>query len=516
MTRTAIPALALAAVLASAGCGDKSMATDYSQDGTTWEDSAPPPYDAGTDASPPDVAEEPEEVEPPPDDVCEADITEPQVLYLSADDSNSMASPIIARSLIRRGNLVPAAFVRTWEFTNYYDIGYEPPAHGRLNVQIHMKPAGEDLYNMQIGAQSHEVGHEEGRRLNLTLVLDTSGSMMGTPITLEKHACRAIASSLREGDIVSMVTWSVSNAVVLDSHVVSGPDDAVLLSRIESLSANGGTNLHGGLSAGYALAQANFDPAFMNRVILVSDGQANMGVTDEELIAEMSDDEEGEAIYLVGVGVGMGYNDTLMDAVTDAGKGAYVFIDTEAEAAKIFGERFQSTMEIAVMDVQVELTLPPWLRVDEYHGEEISTDPKEVEPQHLAPNDAMVFHQTLRSCEMPVMEEEIRAVARYTDPATRERMSDEALLPIGWLLEDVEAPQLVKGTAIVQYAEGLKDISDLVAGGEEAEARELCNEIRDALSDAADLTGDPELQDIAVLMGQYCGTLPSRTWPGWT
>ncbi len=513
MARRAIAVLALAAALAAAGCASRAMDGSFYQDGYAQPDVSPPPYDAGTDPSAPDAGEE---VEPPPVDVCEADITEPQVLYLSADDSNSMASPIIARSLIRRGNLVPAAFVRTWEFTNYYDIGYEPPARGRLNVQIHMKPDGdEDRYNMQIGVQSHEVDLGEGRRLNITLVLDTSGSMMGTPITLEKHVCRAIASSLREGDVVSIVTWSTSNAVVLDSHAVSGPDDAVLLSGIDSLSANGGTDLHGGLGAGYALAEANYDPAFMNRVVLVSDGQANVGVTDEDFIAQRADDEEGEAIYLVGVGVGNGYNDTLMDAVTDAGKGAYVFIDTEAEADKIFGERFQSTMEIAVMDVQVELTLPPWLRVDEYHGEEISTDPKEVEPQHLAPNDAMVFHQTLRSCELPVMDEEIRAVARYTDPATRERMSDEALLPIGWLLEDADAPQLVKGTAIVEYAEGLKDISDLVAAGEEAAARELCNEIRDSLSDAADRTADPELHDIAVLMGQYCGTLPSRTWPGW-
>jgi Ca-activated chloride channel family protein len=240
-----------------------------------------------------------------------------------------------------------------------------------------------------------------------------------------------------------------------------------------------------------------------------------VGVTDKDFIAAKADDEEGEAIYLVGVGVGNGYNDTLMDAVTDAGKGAYVFVDTEAEAMKIFGDRFQSTMEIAVMDVQVELTLPPWLRVDEYHGEEISTDPKEVEPQHLAPNDAMVFHQLLKSCEEPVMDQEIRAVARYTDPATRERMSDEIMVTIGWMLEESEAPQLVKGTAIVEYAEGLKDIADLLEEHKDSEARELCNTIRDSLSEAADLTGDEELQDVSILMGQYCGTMPSRTWPSW-
>jgi hypothetical protein len=95
-------------------------------------------------------------------------------------------------------------------------------------------------------------------------------------------------------------------------------------------------------------------------------------------------------------------------------------------------------------------------------------------------------------------------------------MSDEALLPVGWLLEDAEAPQLIKGTAVVEYAEGLKDISALMEAGKPDEARVLCDELRDDLSAAADLTGDEELSDIAILMGQYCGTLPSRTWPGWS
>ena len=456
-----------------------------------------------------------EEAELPPEDICDAVITEPQVLYLSADDSNSMASPVIARSLIDQGFLVPAGMVRTYEFTNYYDISYEPADPGRVRVLVHMKPEEEDFYNLQIGAQSHETEPWERRPINLTFIMDTSGSMRGTPIELEQDVCRAIASSLRPGDVVSMVVWDVSDATILDSHPVTGPHDFVLRSVCGSLTASGGTNLHGGLVAGYTLASANYDPAYLNRVVLVSDGQANLGVTDETLIAREAEDEEGEGIYLVGVGVGKGYNDTLMDAVTDAGKGAYVFIDSREEADLIFGERFLSTLEIAAMNVQVQLTLPPWLRIEEFHGEEISGDPKEVEPQHLAPNDAMIFHQLVKACEEPPLDDVITASARYTDPFSRERRTDTTTVTIAELMASQADPQLVKGTAIVEYAEGLKDISDLMRAGDTTGAQGACDSVEASLSLAAAETADPDLADIAGLLGRYCSDVTSRSPTSW-
>ena len=405
--------------------------------------------------------------------------------------------------------------VRTYEFTNYYDINYEPAAHGRVNVLIHMKPEGEEFFNLQVGAQSHEIEPSERRPINLTFIMDTSGSMSGSPIELEQDVCRAIAASLRPGDVVSMVVWDVSDATILDSHPVTGPHDWVLRGVCGSLTAGGGTNLHGGLTAGYALAEANFDPEYLNRVVLVSDGQANVGVTDEVLIAREADDEEGEGIYLVGVGVGNGYNDTLMDAVTDAGKGAYVFIDSEAEADLIFRDRFLSTLEIAVMDVQVQMTLPPWLRIEEFHGEEISGDPKEVEPQHLAPNDAMIFHQLVKACEEPPLDDVITAVARYTDPVTRGRQSDSVTVTIAELLASQSDPQLVKGTAIVEYAEGLKDISELMRTGDRPGAQGACDSVEASLVLAAAETADAELAEIAALMEAYCSDVTSRSPTSW-
>jgi Ca-activated chloride channel family protein len=296
---------------------------------------------------------------------------------------------------------------------------------------------------------------------------------------------------------------------------VTGPGDEVLVGVCNAIRSGGGTDLAGGLIAGYALAEANYDTRYLNRVILVSDGQANIGITDETIIAGAAEDTEGEGIYLVGVGVGKGYNDTLMDAVTDAGKGAYVFIDTRAEAEKIFGDRFVSTLDIAVMDVRVELTLPTWLRIEEFHGEEISTDPAEVEPQHLAPNDAMIYHQLVKACEEPPLDDVITAIARYTDRYSRVRQSDGTTVTIADLLASQADPQLVKGTAIVAYAEGLKEISEYMDARDHASARDTCESVLAELDAASLDTSDPELAEIASLMALYCSNLTSRHTTPW-
>ncbi len=444
-------------------------------------------------------------------DICDEVIAEPQVLYLSADDSNSQASPVIARKLIRQGRLVPSWLVRTYEFLNYYDISYPLPEYRRVTVVSQMRADldPEGRYALQIGVQGHEMTQETRRPLVLTLVLDTSGSMTGEPIDLEREVVRAIASSLRAGDMVSAVEWDTSRRITLDSHRVSGPDDPVLLSLAASLAAGGGTDLQSGLAMGYDLASRNFRAGALNRVVLVSDGQANVGITDEQLISRHSNDAEREGIYLVGVGCGYGYNDTLMDTVTDEGKGAYIFIDSPAEARKQLVDLFFQNMEIAVMDVRVELTLPPQLRMDEFHGEEYSTIPEEVEPQHLAPNDAMIFHQHLRACPGLADTDVIRAVAEYTDPATRARRSDVFESTIADLLEG-GAAQLRKGNAIVVYAETLKKVYRLHRAGRGSEAQDECDEALEAVRAAAAGTGDAELGEIVSLLAAYCADFPSR------
>jgi Ca-activated chloride channel family protein len=273
---------------------------------------------------------------------------------------------------------------------------------------------------------------------------------------------RALASQLRAGDVVNVVTWNTEQNVLLDNHAVQGADDPALIAVADGLDAEGGTDLNAGLVRGYALATQTFAPERLNRLILISDGGANVGVTNAELIAQHSGLNDDEGIYLVGIGTGpvQSYTDALMDTVTDAGRGAYVYLDSIEEADRILRDRFDEVMEVAARGVQIELTLPWYYRMHRFYGEEYSKDPKEVKPQHLAPGDTMVLLQTLQACDASLVSDKdpVRVRVRWNEPIShlqREVASETTLgaLALGG------AAQLHKAQAIVAAAEALKDPS---------------------------------------------------------
>lgn len=452
---------------------------------TTFPGSAgePPPPPNGPDAGPDAPF------------VCEGlDPTQPLVVYLSADDSNSMASPAHARELIELGASPLAREIRTYEFLNYYRIDYPAPVLGSLKLVPQMESAEDPgAFNLQLGIRSWDAPSPR-RPMTVTFVLDTSGSMDGQPIARERAAVKALASTLAAGDIVNMVTWNTANSVVMSGHQVSGPNDPDVLAKANAIFADGGTDLHGGLVAGYGLAQQHYGANRLNRVILISDGGANVGVTDEALIAERSEDADREGIYMVGIGTGpaMGYNDLLMDVVTDKGRGAYVYLDSEGEATRILSERFDEVMEVAARSVQVQLTLPWYFKIDQFYGEEYSTDPREIEPQHLAPGDAMIFNQIVKACDPAVVNQDdtIKVTARWQTPLTYMQQETSVEITVADLLAGGKE-QLTKGKAIVAYAEALK--VGTKAALEDARAQVV----------AANPGGDLELDEIASLIEQH-------------
>lgn len=487
-----------------AGCGDDvgGFENDGSNDGSngggpigagggSWGGGAS--GDGASAPVPPPPISPPEE-EPPSS--CEGlDTTKPVEIYVSADDSNSMASPAHAREGLRSGQGYFGS-VRTYEFLNYYRIDYPAPSvPGDLALFAEAAQGTEPgTIDLQFAVRSYDAPSAR-RPMTLTFSIDTSGSMEGSGIARARAAGLALASKLQRGDVVNVVTWSTEQLVILDNHAASGPNDSAVVAAFDALESNGGTDLNSGLARGYQLAMDTYDPERLNRLVFISDGGANVGQTTASVIAEHAELNDGEGIYLVGIGTGPvgSYSDELMDTVTDEGRGAYVYLDSTEEAQLILGDRFDEVMEVAARGVQVKLTMPWYFGIQKFYGEEYSENPDEVKPQHLAPSDAMVFLQQLKACdpEMIVLTDTVQVTATWQTPLTHQPREKHLETTVGALLDGPKT-HLDKGAAIVAYAEALKT-------GDKTELSQALQRVM-----AANESGtDDELTEIAALIANH-------------
>lgn len=430
------------------GCGAHDKGWGVSSSGSTLGTS-------GSAAEPAD-ADEPTE-EPVDTAEPECDVIAPVVLFASPDDSNSMSSPVMVREAVL-GGWGGVGMVRSWEFFNYATFDYPAAATGDVDIHLHLAEAEEPgTWELMVAMRSDDVAEGERAPMNLSFSIDTSGSMAGEPLRLVKDSLRVIASHLRPGDVVSMVRWSDDQAVLLDGHEIMTSNDPVFLDEIDALVSEGSTNLAKGLKEAYRLAEENHAADRINRVVLLSDGGANTGLTDEELIGDAAGGQDEDGIYMVGVGVGSAssYNDLLMDRVTDLGKGAAVFIPSADEAERVFGGRFMEVFGVAARNLSVRYELPGGMEVVRFSGEALSTEP--LPPQHLGANDTVVMHQVLSHCapESLTGEEEIEVAVTWQDAITFEPREAALRVAMSELLDGV-TPQLAKGAAIFAYTEALR------------------------------------------------------------
>jgi len=485
---------------------DDQRLGDLSEEPSAWSDDDDDGSEVGSDDD--DDAFDPPA--PPPkddpigvdveDEICDLASPEAETWFMSTDDSNSQAAPVLIRERLLDGS-VPSSSSRIHEFLNYYSFDFAPAEPGSVRVvpQLRADPTEPDRYRLGVGVVAPDLDPTDRRPVDITFSVDTSCSMGNSGIAAVRATMRAVAGSLHEGDTVAIVSWSSNVAIQLPTHTVSGASDPDVLDVINALDTEGSTNLHAGLVAAYDLAASAQSPGRLNRVILLSDGGANAGVTDQELIAQHADDGEDEGIYLVGVLTpGSGYNDTLMDTITDVGKGAYIYIPDAAEAERMFtGERFLSNLELAARNIRLELTLPPGFVLDEFHGEEASQDPTEVKPQHLAPNDSMLYHMDLAYCDSAAnADRQFDFVVTWEDVDTRESRVETISASFDDLIL-ADSTELTKADAILAYAQLFDALRVSTSGGAD-ERNEVDSRIDDALSL---LPGDADLLEVQSLLG---------------
>ena len=273
------------------------------------------------------------------------------------------ASYSVTRRYLRDGYLPPTQAVRVGEFVNAFDYNYAPPSQDAFAVHIEGAPSrfgeGKRLQLLRIGIQGRVVPDENRKDATLTFVIDVSGSMaMENRLGLVKRALTLLVEQLRPGDEVAIVVYGSNAQTVLQHTGIEGREE--ILEAIHSLEPGGSTNAEEGLRLGYKHALQNAKVGNINRVILCSDGVANVGETGPDAILKKIRSHVEEGITLTTVGFGMGnYNDVLMEQLANKGNGSYAYVDTLSEAKRIFVENLTRTLQVIAKDAKVQVEFNP-------------------------------------------------------------------------------------------------------------------------------------------------------------
>ncbi|VAW14124.1 Putative von Willebrand factor, vWF type A domain protein STM2315 [hydrothermal vent metagenome] len=273
------------------------------------------------------------------------------------------ASYAMVRRTLEAGRLPPPDMVRIEEMINYFDYDYPAPQTldrpFRASVAIYPTPWNPETQLLHIGIKGHSMTPAARPRSNLVLLIDVSGSMRARDkLPLLKSAFRLLLGQLQDDDTVAIVTYAGGVGTALEPTRVK--DRSKILSALDKLGAGGSTAGAAGIRAAYDLARANFDPKGVNRVILATDGDFNVGISDPEALKTYIAKERRSGVMLSVLGFGQGnLNDRLMQTLAQNGNGTAAYIDTLREAHKVLVDEASATLYPIAKDVKIQVEFNP-------------------------------------------------------------------------------------------------------------------------------------------------------------
>ena len=272
------------------------------------------------------------------------------------------ASYTVARRFLDDGHLPDPDSVRVEEFVNFFDQGYAPPAEDAFAIHLEGSPSpfgGGNHWLLRVGLQGRAIPESQRKDATLVFTIDVSGSMgREDRLGLVQQSLRLLVDELRSDDKVAIVTYGDRGQVLLEP--TPGRNKGEILRAIDSLSPGGSTYVEDGLKVAYRLAAGEVQPCRLTRVIVLSDGVGNVGNTGPDSILNQIRDYVDQGVTLTTVGFGMGnYNDILMEQLANDGDGAYHYVDTIAEARRIFVDDLTGTLQTIAKDAKVQVDFNP-------------------------------------------------------------------------------------------------------------------------------------------------------------
>ncbi|MEJ2692653.1 MAG: VWA domain-containing protein [Candidatus Thiodiazotropha sp.] len=267
------------------------------------------------------------------------------------------------RRFINNGHLPPPNAVRIEEMVNYFDYNYAPPSEDdepfSVTTEIGPDPWSGGSYLLHIGIKGYEPALDAHLARNLVFLLDVSGSM-DAPNKLEllKKSLRLLVNQLRSQDRVAIVVYAGASGLALPSTPGNHRHD--IITALEQLHSGGSTNGGEGIQLAYSIAQENFVKDGVNRVILATDGDFNVGVTSNTALKQLIKQKNRSGVGLTVLGFGTGnYNDRMLEEISNAGDGNAAYIDTLQEAQKVLVDEIDATMQTIARDTKIQIEFNP-------------------------------------------------------------------------------------------------------------------------------------------------------------
>ena len=357
-----------------------------------------------------------------------------------------------ARRFLTQGMLPPQDAVRTEELINYFRYDYARPSDRAqpfsVTTDVAKSPWNEGTYLMRVGLRGYDIAADERPAANLVFLLDVSGSMNSPDkLPLVKTALAGLAGELSPRDRVSIVVYAGAAGMVLEPT----NDTAKIRRALEALEAGGSTAGGAGIELAYRIAEDNFIKGGVNRVILATDGDFNVGVSDTKALIELIEKKRESGITLTTLGFGTGnYNEAMMEQIANKGNGNYAYIDTALEAKKVLGEEMQSTLFTIAKDVKVQVEFNPAV-VSQYRligYENRALREEDFDNDRVDAGEIGAGHQVTAIYEVvPVGGKGWIAPRRYEDApaeAATGRIAEAATVKLRYKLPDGDTSRLIE------------------------------------------------------------------------
>lgn len=377
------------------------------------------------------------------------------------------ASYAVARFFVEDGHLPDPASVRVEEFVNYFDYGYEPPLEGTFAIHMEGAPSRfgtERHWLLRVGLQGMTIPAEDRKDATLVFAIDVSGSMdRGNRLGLVKESLALLVDQLSPRDEVGIVIYGSTGRVLLEP--ADGGEKEAIIEAVDALQPGGSTYAEEGLKLAYQMAADRVQPGRVTRVLLLSDGVANVGETGADSILREIRSYVDQGVTLTTVGFGMGnFNDILMEQLANDGNGTYHYVDTLREARRLFVDNFVGTFQNIAKDTKVQVefnaeVVRSW-RLLGYENRAIRDD--EFRDNTVDAGEVGVGHSATALYEMKLFDESDGILGtiyiRYEDPDSGEVHEIDRSFLRSELAADFEetSPSFQLAAVVAEYAEILR------------------------------------------------------------